>query len=85
MSAAGATGAQIGIERCSACGFERARVKEGRNGTLAIHCTECGSTTMVKSPKAVGSLRARLGKPADDKKPEQKAFGAGVIDWLTKP
>jgi hypothetical protein len=66
----------IGTIGCIACGFERAAVKDGRNGTLSVHCTECGTQTLVKSPKAVAAMRARIGAaPAPTKAPEQRAFG----------
>lgn len=55
---------------CSACDAPRARVKPGKNGTYSINCPECGSLTMVKSPKAVAALLKKLGvaeqpKPAN--------------------
>jgi len=73
--------AQIGTTHCSACDFQRARVNEGKNGTLSIACSECGTTAFVKSPAAVGKLRARLGggdaapaaKPAPRPKPAPDA------------
>lgn len=77
------SGAQIGSVNCSACGFERARVNEGKNGTLSIVCSECGSLTMVKSPKAVATLRQRLtgaAAPKDDKKEGGKdSFAAAIF------
>jgi uncharacterized Zn finger protein len=67
---------QIGTCACNACGFERARVKTGKNETLSISCSECGSLTMVKSPKAVAALKSRLGvAPADAAPANKKSFG----------
>jgi len=59
--------AQVGTTTCSACGFDRARVMEGKNGTLSIACSECATTAFVKSPNAVMKLRERIAgqsKPA---------------------
>jgi hypothetical protein len=66
--------AEIGKVKCPACDFDRARVNEGKNMTLSITCSECGCLSMVKSPKAVAALRARLGVAAPAKAPNQDSF-----------
>jgi ribosomal protein L37E len=69
------TSRKIGTTPCNACGFERADVKEGKNGTLSISCCECGTGSFVKSPKAVAALRARIGAaPAPAKASNQDTF-----------
>jgi hypothetical protein len=69
-------GAEIGKTKCGACDFERARVKEGKNGTLSISCSECGTGAFVKSPKAVAALRAKCGAPAAPKAANQDDFAS---------
>jgi DNA-directed RNA polymerase subunit RPC12/RpoP len=68
---------------CAACGFERAQIKSGSNGTMSIHCTECGTLAMVKSPKAVAALRQRMtgSAPAADTRDDKKERRGGTIAW----
>lgn len=70
-------GKVIGNQGCAACG-ETATVKEGKNGTLSIHCGACGTQSIVKSPKAVAALRSRLGVTAPAPAPKQDD------NWLAK-
>lgn len=78
----------LGQVSCTACGHPRGNVKTGKNGTLSVSCTECGALTMVKSPKAVGALRERLGgaqAPAPAKKegaPAPAADGQSFDDFM---
>lgn len=67
--------AEIGKVPCGACGFDRARVVEGKGGTLSIKCSECSALTFVKSPNAVAALRARLAKAAPAPTEEKKGGG----------
>lgn len=75
----------IGNRPCPACEFDRARVSLGKNETLSILCPECGTLSMVKSPKAVDALKKKLGiTPASSPAPTAAAPAkdGGFGTWL---
>jgi hypothetical protein len=69
-----------------ACG-SKARVTSSGSGALTIYCGSCKFQGFAKSPKAVESLKKRIGAPAGDRqagRPAEKPDGGDDDDWTKK-